>query len=353
MIEQRHLFVIGNKNWNTLSRMMGAEQIGWQVSWSVPFWGHGLPAWRRFPQYRFRDGPDIYRYNQNLLHDAIVAKPDVIWVEEPMFTYASTLEVIRKRIGATLVCAYSDDPRDPAKKSRHYSQALKIYDVIFTTKDDLLQYYFDQGCHCPSKFWKGFDPKRIYPLNLTSGELQHFQSNVVFVGHVDFVRGKPMRLSHMMALARAIPSTKIWGQSWGKVSWPDELKHVLHPYQIDGLDYTRAICGSKVAVQIPSRLARDTHSSRSIEIPACGRFMLAERTVDHQALFEEDKEAVFFNSTAEMVDKAKYYLKHENPREKIARAGYERCLRSGYSNYERIKQMLTVVENVRQDKWMG
>ena len=108
-----------------------------------------------------------------------------------------------------------------------------------------------------------------------------------------------------------------------------------------------------MAIQIPSRLAHDTHSSRSVEIPACRRMMLAERTTDHQILFEEDKEAVFFNSIQEMVDKAKYYIKHESVREKIAQAGYERCMRSGYSNYERARQMLELVEKVRRGKTLG
>ncbi|MCG8403893.1 MAG: glycosyltransferase [Phycisphaerales bacterium] len=68
--------------------------------------------------------------------------------------------------------------------------------------------------------------------------------------------------------------------------------------------------------------------------------MLADRTEDHLASFEEDKEAVFFSSTEEMVDKAKYYLKNDEARERIAQAGYRRCLESGYSNYDRARLML-------------
>ena len=79
-----------------------------------------------------------------------------------------------------------------------------------------------------------------------------------------------------------------------------------------------------------------------MEIPACGGFMLAERTPDHQELFEEDKEAVFFdiNNPNELLEKALYYLEHEKERKAIAKAGRERCLKSGYSQHERLTWML-------------
>lgn len=348
MHNSRRLFMIGDRRWNTASRARGAEMEGWEVAWSVPSWTEGLPLWRRVPQYRLRNGPDVCRYNQALVTGTIQARPDVVWVEEPMFIYPSALQTIRQETGATLVCAYSDDPRDPAKKSRHFDRAVGIYDVIFVTKDELLQRYFDAGCRCPAKFWKGYDPERIHPMKLTPEDLKEYQSTVTFIGHADFVRGRPMRLAPMEAVARAVPGTNIWGRSWGRVKWPEDLPDVIHPYQIDGVQYTKALCAAKIAIQIPSRLARDTHGSRSVEIPVCRTLMLAERTVDHQVLFEEDKEAVFFGSIPELVDKAKYYVTHDNARERIAQAGYERCLRSGYSNYERMKQMLSIVEKVRE-----
>ncbi len=77
------------------------------------------------------------------------------------------------------------------------------------------------------------------------------------------------------------------------------------------------------------------------DIPACGGFMLAERYLE---LFEEGKEAGFFSTKGKLLEKVRYYLNHSEKRKQIAQAGRERCLRSGYSNQERMKEMLEIIK---------
>jgi spore maturation protein CgeB len=74
--------------------------------------------------------------------------------------------------------------------------------------------------------------------------------------------------------------------------------------------------------------------------------MLAERTTEHQTYFEEDKEAVYFNSFEEMIDKIRFYLQHEQSRARIAEAGYNRCLRSDYRYIDRARETLAAYRNM-------
>ena len=110
-----------------------------------------------------------------------------------------------------------------------------------------------------------------------------------------------------------------------------------------GLDYLKALSNAKIALGLLGKHIPETTTTRSFEIPAIGTFMLAERTDDHLALFEEGEEAEFFDNDDELKDKIRFYLANDSARNKIAAAGRERCIRSGYSSYNQLQKVLNKV----------
>lgn len=68
--------------------------------------------------------------------------------------------------------------------------------------------------------------------------------------------------------------------------------------------------------------------------------MLSQYTDDLASLFEPDKEAVYFKTPNELVDKTKYYLEHEEEREQIANAGYTRLIRDGHEVGDQVQQIV-------------
>jgi hypothetical protein len=109
-------------------------------------------------------------------------------------------------------------------------------------------------------------------------------------------------------------------------------------------DFIKVLNATRINLNFLRKINRDRHTSRSLEIPACQGFMLAERTDEHLQLFTEGKEAEFFDSREELLQKVQYYLTHETERESIARAGLERCFKSGYSHRDRLKVVLGGLE---------
>jgi spore maturation protein CgeB len=107
-----------------------------------------------------------------------------------------------------------------------------------------------------------------------------------------------------------------------------------------GDDYARGICSFAVNLAFLRKENRDLQTTRSAEIPACGGFMLAERTPEHQRLFQEGVEAEFFDSPEELLAKIQFYLDNEDKRRAMAAAGRQRCLDGGYSNPERLAAVL-------------
>jgi len=67
--------------------------------------------------------------------------------------------------------------------------------------------------------------------------------------------------------------------------------------------------------------------ARNFEVPGCGGFMLTGEAENLENYFQDGEEIVCFADTDDLIQKARYYLRHEDERAAIARAGYERTLR--------------------------
>ncbi len=74
--------------------------------------------------------------------------------------------------------------------------------------------------------------------------------------------------------------------------------------------------------------------------------MLAERTSDHETLFKENEEAVFFSSPEEVVEKALRLVSDAALRQSIAEAGWRRVYADGHSVDDRMKQFLDVINSL-------
>src|SRR5262249_3111506 len=102
----------------------------------------------------------------------------------------------------------------------------------------------------------------------------------------------------------------------------------------------KAVAASKIGVGLFSQLNRNQSTGRSYEIPAIGQFFLGLRSADHLALYDDGREAVFFRTPDELVEKAKYYLAHDEDRKAIARAGHLRCINGSHTHRDRVEQIL-------------
>src|SRR5215831_8689713 len=79
---------------------------------------------------------------------------------------------------------------------------------------------------------------------------------------------------------------------------------------------------------------------RDFEIPMSGGFYMVEWMDELGEFYDIGKEVICYRDKDEMVDQIKYFLSHDNEREKIRRAGYERCLRdhTWHKRFQRVFQ---------------
>lgn len=111
-----------------------------------------------------------------------------------------------------------------------------------------------------------------------------------------------------------------------------------------GPDYARALAGAKIAIGLLSKRVPETTTTRSFEIPAMGTFLLAERTADHQALFDEGHEAAFFEGAEELAAQIRLYLNDDAARARIAQAGQHKCQTAGYATDQQFSRITDWLE---------
>lgn len=292
---------------------------------------------------KLKAGPQISGLNAAVLHEARRARPQVVWLDKAVWIWPKTLRTLKREFSSYLI-HFTPDPAITFHRSRHFLASIPLYDLIVTTKSYELDAYRALGARNLLFLQVAFDRNAHRPMTFESNaQRAAFASDVAFIGHWE-----PERERLVNEISAVDCSLAVWGPLWDEaLARNTYLKEAYRGGTLKGPNYARGWSGTKIGLCFLSKLAPDRTTTRSVEIPACGTFMLGERTEEHLALFDEGKEAAFFGSAEEMLDKIRYYLKHDGERQRIAAAGRERCLMSDYSQHGRMKEILHAVETSR------
>ena len=287
--------------------------------------------------WKLRVPLDTTRVNKNICDTIRSSSFDVVWIEKGNMIWPSTLRKIRKYAAATKLFSCSEDDMYAAHgHSLWYRAGLRNYDIVFTTKTYNLAELTLFGARETRLFLDSYDENVHKPMNLTEAERERFSSDVSAIGAFEAERAESL-----IYLASHGIRVNVWGNDWSDmVNRHPNL--VIKNEFLFGDDYSKAICATKINLNFLRKINRDEVTSRSVELAACGGFMLGERTRRHLEFFEEGVEAEFFGSNEELLKKVRHYLEKSEEREKIARAGRERCVKSGYSMRAQLDQMLKV-----------
>jgi spore maturation protein CgeB len=284
-------------------------------------------------QWRLRLGPMVDAYTHALLR-ALRAEPDVLWVDKGLFVVPAVLAEARRRGVRWLVHYSPDNYALSSNASRHLWRGLGAYDVVVTTKRPNVAFLRAAGARRVVLSGNAFDPTLHRPVALTEAERHALGADVSFIG-----RWEPLREMMLSAIASLPLRLRVRGPGWERVR-SRALRAACEPGPIYGEGYVKAIAAAKVNLGLLSREAADTITQRSVEIPACGGFLLAERTDEHRAHFVEGEEAVFFAGTAELASALVRAVGDDVRRARVAAAGRARCLASGYTYDARLAAIL-------------
>ena len=100
---------------------------------------------------------------------------------------------------------------------------------------------------------------------------------------------------------------------------------------------------SKINLNITLRSIASGVPARVFDVMSVGGFMLSNWQEEIPELFVEDKEIVTYKSPEELVDKADYYLKHENERTRVAVNGY-RKVKEQHTYEQRLERIISILQ---------
>jgi|ERR1017187_5602925 hypothetical protein len=270
-------------------------------------------------------------------------RPDLIWIDKGLRIKPTTLRAIRHSWPRIRIVHYSpDDMAGKHNQSIQYLRTLPLYDLHVTTKSFNVPELREMGARQVLFLNNAYCDQIHRPIDIGPNDRAALGGQVGFIGAFEEDRAEALHF-----LAASGLKVRVWG-GWGIgwKRWASRHSHLNLTVELRALwseEYARAICSFDVNLGFLRKLNRDLQTTRSVEIPACGAFMLAERTSEHLRLFEDGVEAEFYSGREELLTKCRYYVEHSEDRIRIAIAGRKRCVESGYSYSRQVK---TVIENL-------
>ncbi len=280
-------------------------------------------------------------FNAQLIRTAEMLQPHLLLVCKGVLVEPKAIHAA-KRAGAFAALWWPDVSF--FAHGPYIPRAAPHYDWIFTTKsfglaDLRTKFGYDRASFLPH----AFHPEVHRKFRCDASDHERYGCDVSFIG-----TWSPKKQALLETLIDRRPGVKlkIWGMQWEKAG--DRLKPWVQSREVLGAEYAKAIRLSKVNLGILSEMRKgassgDLITARTFHIPACGGFMLHERTEEVASFFVEGRECGMFAGAEEMAAKVGYFLDHPQEREAIAEAGHLRCLSSGNSVDDRVRAVLAKV----------
>ena len=127
---------------------------------------------------------------------------------------------------------------------------------------------------------------------------------------------------------------KIWGQRWDEYAAQGVVPADAIGAPLADIELVKMFSRSRINLGF-SEVWQPVETServlqvrlRDFEVPISGGFYMVEQMEELEEFFRIGEEVVCYSDRFDLIDKINYYLSHEEDRERIRKAGYERCLR--------------------------
>jgi hypothetical protein len=226
---------------------------------------------------------------------------------------------------------------------------VKASDVFLTMSEGLVTEFRKYN---PNSFWltEAIAPSFYQIKGITENDITAYSADVAFVGNLG---SKPQYLPRRKYLQAVIKNgfrLKWWGDKLPRKfsTIPLLIGRLGRSYggkYVWGEEHAKIAKLSKIYLGFDAQPhVRKSMSERLYIAVGCGAFYMCRYVDGIEDVLEPEKEIVTFRSEQEMIEKIRYYLKHDAVRQKIADAGQRRVLKE--HTYEiRTRQLIEIIEH--------
>jgi spore maturation protein CgeB len=276
--------------------------------------------------------------NKELFRYIAKKQYDVIVVFKGMALFPSSIEQLKKH--TKFLCCYNPDHPfsffSEGSGNANIRDSISHYHLYIsyaqTISKEVKERYGVDTATIPF----GYDDAATAPIEMKMDELA---DKIIFVGSFD---------AHRAAVLSKIdlPSLVIFGDGKWKTRttrYPG-LRNAFAGRALYDEEYkvaTHTAAGS-INLLREQNLVEQSHNMRTFEVPGYGGLLIANRTKEQGEFFEEDKEAVYFESFEELKDKIRFLSGNSSAVKAIKEAAVKRAIASNYSYTHRSREMYDI-----------
>jgi len=308
------------------------SKLGWNViqfSSSVKF--KGIKILNKIKK-RINISKENKQMKSDLINLCLEVKPDWLHFRRPVEFDKHTIKKLKTFI--PLVTHYfNDDPfskKAPFGLNWQFRNAINHYDMHFVYRKKNIEEFRSSGekniYHVPPMY------DHLTRVKTNNYKIKDFIADAAFIGHWENDNRVKFLSDIMEQGLRLIVRGGMWDR--GITNTPlERLAPINGAYDIREYNeiYSNVIAG----ICFFSKINRDTFTRRALEIIAVGGVLVCERTDEAMSYFEDGKEALFFDTSSELIRNINILKQKPNLRKKIQEAGYKKLIDGKFSINDR------------------
>lgn len=229
------------------------------------------------------------------------------------------------------LCIYSDNPFIiPGKDVYQLTDVFQAYRIIFVFSRQLIPIFYQLGAKDVRWLPFAHDPETHFPCRPTHNII----TPIIYFG-----TWGPLQEWWLGMLVEH--GLSIFGTNWENLPKENQLQTCWKKGRGIGLAMGAEVSQASIVFNMVRAEAGCGSTMKTFEIPACGGFMLTNRTEEQEEFFKDKFECIYYDCVEDLKEKIYFYIKNNSERRRIVANAFVQAKNHTY--VDRVKQILNIL----------